>query len=161
MIGDSWVTPRDWAPGETLTAANMDTYVSGNTLQNHSDILSLASFGLAFPIGNGAGEISVGAYEDIEIPFGFSVDGWILETRDAAGDLVVDVMEGAYADLPLSTADSIAGTEKPTLSSAQKAQDLSLSTWTTNGSAGNWLGWEVISVSGITQATLSLRMTRT
>ena len=74
---------------------------------------------------------------------------------------MIDVWKDTYANFPPTSADSITGSEKPTLSSAQKNQDLTLTTWTTAVSAGDILAFNVDSASTVTRVTLSIRANKT
>jgi len=78
-----------------------------------------------------------------------------------SGDIVVDIWKDSYADFPPVDADSITASTPPTLSSADKSQDTTLTGWTTALSAGDVLRFNVDSVATITQATLYLALTRT
>lgn len=90
-------------------------------------------------------------------PYSGTITGWYL-TGDPSGSVVIDVWRATGA-IP-SNANSIAGTEKPTLSSAVLASDTSLTTWTTTFSQGDVFGFEVESATSVTKATLTLRVTR-
>lgn len=96
------------------------------------------------------------------IPFDCTVDGWDI-TANASGSIVVDVWSDTYANFPPTVADTIAGSELPTLSSARKNQDTSLSTWTTALTRGRYLMFHVnaASVSGVSTVVVSLYGTRT
>jgi hypothetical protein len=69
----------------------------------------------------------------------FTITGWEI-TADASGSCVVDVWKDTYANFPPTIADTIAGSELPTLAGAQKNTDTTLSTWTTTVTKGDWLG---------------------
>lgn len=69
----------------------------------------------------------------------------------------MNVKKSTYAAWPTMT--SIAGTEKPTLSSAIKNQDNSLTTWTTEVSEGDILEYSIESVATITRVHLFLHIT--
>jgi hypothetical protein len=73
---------------------------------------------------------------------------------------VIDVWKDTYANFPPVVGDSIAGTEKPTLSSVSKNQDLSLSTWTTSISSGDIIRLYVESATTVTRVTLSIKYTK-
>lgn len=92
------------------------------------------------------------------ITFNGTIQGWYL-TADVVGDLVLDVWKAANA-IP-TNANSITGTEKPTLTAQQIASDAALTTWTTAVVPGDVLGFEIESVTSITQATLVLRILKT
>jgi hypothetical protein len=88
-------------------------------------------------------------------PFAMTIQGWTL-VADQSGDLVIDVWKDTYANFPPTSGDSIAGTEKPTLSAAAKNQDNSLSTWTTSVAAGDTLVFNIDSATTVEKATLLL-----
>jgi hypothetical protein len=94
------------------------------------------------------------------VELGFS--GVITAARllaNASGSGVVDIKKATYSGLP--SFSSICASAKPTLSSAQKSQDSTLTGWTTAVSAGDWLLFHVDSASGFTLVTVSLTITRT
>lgn len=110
---------------------------------------------------NGRGSvISTGVKGDIEIPYNATITGWTI-LSDVSGSIVVDVWKDTYANFPPTVADTIAGSEKPTISSATKGQDLSLSTWTTTVTAGDIIRFNVDSATTITKAALFLRLVPT
>lgn len=115
------------------------------------------TIGLNFIIDGGGVAITTGKKGHLEVPFSMTITGWTI-LADQSGSIVVDVNKSTYSGFP-STA-SIAGSELPTLSSAQKNQDLTLSTWTTAVTAGDILEFEVDSVSTVTRVTVAIRGTR-
>lgn len=116
----------------------------------------VSAFGLSM---DGAGTtISTGIKGYITIPFSCTVQAWYL-VGDTAGDLVIDVWKKAGA-LP-TVADTIAGTEKPTLSGTAYALDSNLTTWGTLGiAAGDVIAFNVDSAGTVQKATLSIRFTQ-
>jgi hypothetical protein len=113
-----------------------------------------------FIIDGGGSAISVGEKGHLEIPFAMTITGWTL-LADQPGSIVVDVWRDSYASFPPTAADTIAGTEKPTLESVQKNQDLGLSTWTTSMAAGDILAFNVDSAATVQRVTLSIRGKKT
>lgn len=99
--------------------------------------------------------ITTGIKADVRIPYSGTVTGWEI-VADASGSIVIDVWKDTYANYPPTVADTIAGTEKPTLSSAAKNQDTSLSTWTTSLTAGDWIRFNVDSASTVTRVALAI-----
>lgn len=77
---------------------------------------------------------------------------------DQSGSIVVDIKKCTYALFP--TTSSICAAAKPTLSSAQNSQDVTLTGWTTAISAGDILEYNVDSVTTVTRVTLSLKVTK-
>lgn len=96
-----------------------------------------------------------GIWGDVPVHF----DGTILEWRLIAlevGDLQVDIWKTDYAGFPPTVADTITGTDKPLLASAQKNDDTALTGWTTAITVGDVLRFNIDSASVITKATLTL-----
>jgi hypothetical protein len=115
---------------------------------------------LTFVIDGGGSAITTGVKGDLVIDFACTVTGWTI-LGDQSGSIVVDVWKDTYANFPPTVADTIAGSEKPTFSSATKGQDTSLSTWTTAVAAGDILRFNVDSAATITRATLAIRVVKT
>lgn len=112
---------------------------------------------ITFVIDGGGVAIAAGQTVDLsDVPFGCTIVGWTI-TADASGSAVVTISRATYANFPTFTA--ISGTEKPTLSSAQKNQDLTLTTWTTALSAGDVLRASVDSATTVQRLTVTLRVT--
>lgn len=99
--------------------------------------------------------ITTGIRADVRVPYSGTITGWEI-VADASGSIVIDVWKDTYANYPPTVADTIAGTEKPTLSSAAKNQDTSLSTWTTSLTAGDWIRFNVDSASTVTRVALAI-----
>jgi hypothetical protein len=84
--------------------------------------------------------------------------GWHI-TGYPSGSIVLDIWKRAGA-IP-TNADSITGTEKPTLSSQQINSDTNLTTWTDKRiRPGDVLGIEIESVSSLTSCVLTLIIQR-
>ena len=101
---------------------------------------------------------STGVRAHISIPFACTVTGWVL-TADASGSAVIDVLRATYSNFPTTT--SIAGTDKPTLSSVQKNENLGpLSSWASTAiSAGDVLEFNLNSVTTCKILSLTLNVT--
>lgn len=115
---------------------------------------------IQFIIDGGGSAITTGVKGDIMIPFDCTVQGWDI-VADTSGSIVVDVWKDTYANFPPTVADTVTGSEKPTLSSATKNQDLTLSSWTTSFSRGDWLRYNVDSITTVTRVTVVIRVKRT
>mgnify|MGYP000384953121 CR=1 FL=1 len=112
---------------------------------------------IVFTIDGGGSAFTTGSKIYREIQYNCVVSGWTL-IADTTGSCVIDIKKCNGASFP--TTSSIAGSEKPTLSSAQKNTDTNLTTWTRNLSDGDILEFYVDSVSGITKAQLFLKLRR-
>jgi len=103
-----------------------------------------------FTVGDGVSVITAGTTNfKPQIPYAGTITGWyVSETTSPnaiAGSIVIDVWKDTSGNYPPTVADTIAGTEKPTLSSAKLNSDLTLTTWTTSVSVGDCIGFTVVS----------------
>jgi hypothetical protein len=153
------------AGADEITVQNLGTGVAPDGQVLKAD----GSGGLAFEddlavinfvIDGGGLVISLGEKGHIEVPFAMTITGWTI-LANQSGSIVIDVWKDSYANFPPANGDSIAGTEKPALSSTQKNQDLSLSTWTISIAAGDILAFEVESAATVQRVTLSIRGKKT
>ena len=113
---------------------------------------------IPFVVDGGGAAITAGQKGHLEIPFACTITGWTI-LADQSGSIVVDVWKDIYANFPPTVADTIAGSEKPTLSAVQKNQDLTLTTWTTSIAAGDVLAFNVDSAATVTRVLVLLRAT--
>jgi len=79
---------------------------------------------------------------------------------DQTGSIVVDIWKDNYANFPPTDADSITASAPPTISTAQKSEDSTLTGWTTSISADDILAFNVDSCSTIERVTISLKVTK-
>ena len=114
------------------------------------------SAGFTFIIDGGGVAITTGQKGHVEIAFPTTITGWTV-VADQAGDIVVDIWKDTYANFPPTVADTITGTEKPTLVAVQMNQDLALTTWTTGLAVGDILAFNVDSVATVTRVAICLR----
>jgi hypothetical protein len=112
---------------------------------------------------DGAGDvITTGVKGFLVIPITGTITEATLLSTDAsatAGSIVIDVWKDTYANYPPANADSITAAAPPTLSSASKSQDSTLTGWTTSVTAGDILGFNVDSATTVTRVTLTLEIT--
>lgn len=112
---------------------------------------SKGAFGVTFD-GQG-GVVSVGKTDWISIPYNCTITGWEI-TADQVGSCVIDVWKSTFAAFPPTAANSIAGSEKPTLASARTNSDLSLSPAWAAVTAGDCIMFYVDSCSVLTKINL-------
>ena len=148
----------------TVNAKGLITAASNGTAVGVIGQLAtmVASFGCT--IGDGVNVITTGQSATVIVPFGMTITGWtIVECTDTpvSSSIVVDVWKDTYANYPPTVADTIAGSEKPTLSTGTKGQDLSLSTWTTSVAAGDIIKFNVDSVTSAKRISITVHGTRT
>jgi hypothetical protein len=111
---------------------------------------------VSFVIDGGGSVVTTGVKGSVSIPANATITGWVI-TADQVGSAVVDVLRSTYSGYP--TTSSIAGTDKPTLSSAQKNADSALSGWgSTALSAGDILQFNVNSCTTCTRLNITLTL---
>jgi hypothetical protein len=115
---------------------------------------------LGWIIDGGGATITTGIKGDLgPIPFACT----ILEVSmlaDQPGSIVVDIWKDTYANFPPTDADSITASAPPTISTATKSQDSTLTGWTTAISAGDILRYNVDSVTDLQRVTIALKVRR-
>lgn len=110
---------------------------------------------LGITIDGGGSAITTGVKGYISFP----VAGTITAVRmlaDQSGSAVVDVWKDTYANYPPTDADSITAAAVPTITTATKSEDTTLTGWTTSVSAGDVFGFNVDSASTITRLHVTL-----
>lgn len=113
---------------------------------------------ITFGIDGGGSVITTGIKFDIYVPYACTITA-VTMLADQSGSAVVDIWKDTYANFPPTVADSITASAKPTISSATKSQDTTLTGWTTSVSAGDILRFNVDSASTITRLALTLTVT--
>jgi hypothetical protein len=108
----------------------------------------------------GGAVLTPGAFCDVVIPFDCTIDAATL-LADQFGSLVISVWSDTYASYPPTSGDNIAASAPPTLSSALKSRDTTLTGWTKTLTKGSTLRFTVTSCAVITRATLTLEVTKT
>lgn len=117
---------------------------------------------IAFHLGDGTNAIVAATEPDqwVEVPF----DAVIVSARlgaDASGSIVLDLWRDTYANYPPDVGDTITASAKPTLSSALKAEDTTLTGWSTTLTRGQWLRVHVDSAATCKRVVLSLGLRKT
>lgn len=147
-------------PGSNLTADRTLTVTTGDanrTVNVIGDGVVGETRSINLTIDGGGSAIATGLKGFIRIPFACTITGWSV-LADQSGSIVIDVWKDTYANFPPDVADTIAGSEKPTLSAAVKNEDTSLTTWTTSVAAGDVIAFNVDSASTVTRINLALNV---
>ena len=112
-----------------------------------------------FIIDDGGGVIATGVKGDIVIDFACTITG-VTMLANASGSIVVDVWKDSYANYPPTDADSITSATPPTITTATKSQNTTLTNWTTAITAGQILRFNVDSCTTITRCVVALKYRR-
>ena len=115
---------------------------------------------ISFIIDGGGSVITTGVKGDLEIPFACTITQ-ATTLADQSGSIVIDIWKDTYANFPPTVADTITAAAKPTISGATKAQDATLTGWTTSITAGDILRFNVDSAATVTRVLISLKITKT
>ena len=115
---------------------------------------------LTFVIDGGGAAIIAGEKGHIEVPYACTITK-ATSLADQSGSIVVDIWKDSYANFLPTDADTITSATPPTITTATKAQDSTLTSWTTSITAGDILAFNVDSCTTITRVTISLTVERT
>lgn len=151
------------------SVASVDTIIVSNgtlTDSGSGDVTIVTGGGLSaspsniqFIIDGGGATITTGVKGYIEVPYGCTVAGVRL-LADQSGSIVIDIWKDTYANYPPVDADSITAAAPPTITTATKSQDTTLTGWTTSLAEGDVLGFNVDSITTCQRVTLVLDVTR-
>jgi hypothetical protein len=124
-------------------------------------LASVAATAIGYAIDGGGEVITTGLLgAGLAIPFSGTIESVTL-LADQTGSVVIDIWKDTFANYPPTVADSICASAKPTLSSAAKSEDTTLTGWTTAIAAGDVLRFNVDSASTLQNVTLILKVTKT
>ena len=144
--------------GDMCTNDGTSVQCTVNTFAELSGALdNQAKVQVSFVITNGDTAIDASVVDPVvcttAIPNNLKITAWYLDC-DKSGDIVIDVWKNTWNDTPLTNTDSIAGTEKPTLSSDVSASDTSLTSMTADWDAGEQVCLEIESAATVTKCRL-------
>jgi hypothetical protein len=145
------------AGGHSGTAGYLAKFTGTNTLGD-STVTETAILTAGFNVVLSDGDsIDTGIKADIVIPYDCTITEVVL-LGDVSGDIVIDLWAGDYASFPPTVADTITASAKPTLSTATKSQDTTLTGWTVNLDAGDVLRVHVDSSATVTRVTMFIKV---
>lgn len=130
------------------------------TIVNAAAIANTKIDAIEFVIDGGGATITTGVKGYLEIPYACTITRSTL-LADQSGSIVVDIFKDSYANYPPVVGDKITASAPPTISAATKAQDSTLTGWTTSIAAGDILAFNVNSITTCQRVTISLRVTKT
>ncbi len=164
-IGDRTVNQSLASPADTGDITELLSWLAGRIkgitgksdwkTAPQTDLEKASVVSLNFVIDGGGSAITTGLKGFLEISFGMTITG-VTVLADQTGSAVLDIWKETYASYPPTGADSITASAKPTISSATKTKDTTLTGWTTSVSAGDILAFNVDSVTTIQRLTISL-----
>lgn len=150
---DQLPTATNSVKGAVIAGTCLEMGGTGNKTLSVSTNCRTAT--IEFIIDGGGSTITTGIKGDLEVPFACTITAARM-FADQSGSIVVDIWKDTYANYPPTDADSITSSTPPTISTATKSQDTTLTSWITSVSAGDILRFNVDSVTTIQRATVSL-----
>lgn len=114
---------------------------------------------ISFIVDGGGSAISTGIVGDLSIQFNCEIKE-VMMLADQSGSAVVDIWMADFASYPPTVANTITASTPPTISSALKSRDTTLTGWTRNLILGDTLRYNVNSASSITRLLISLKVTK-
>lgn len=132
-------------------ATNALFYKTGAGVEHRLD----GDAGIPLIIDGGGEVITTGEKGHAEVPFDCEIQAVRLFS-DVSGSIVVDIWKDTFANFPPVVGDSITASAKPTITSAQKSEDTTLTGWTKTLNKGDILAYNVDSVTSIKRVTVSL-----
>jgi hypothetical protein len=99
------------------------------------------TFPIAFEWDGQGSAVTAGATSVViaEVPVACLITAARITAPLGSGSAVVDLWVDSYANYPPTVADTITASAKPTLSSAQKAEDTTLTGWSPTLAAGDYI----------------------
>lgn len=115
---------------------------------------------IQFHFDGGGSEIADNTTAYAYIPADYTITK-VEMVADVSGSIIVDLWVDTYANWPATSADKITASAPPTISSATKSTDSTLTGWTLGLTEGYWLIANVTSCTTITKCTVALPVTLT
>lgn len=115
---------------------------------------------IRFVLENSGAALTTGLKGFYRVPFAGTLTAARL-LADQSGSIVVDIWKDTYANFPPTVADTITAAAKPTIAAAVKAEDVTLTGWTTAVAEGDILAFNIDSVATVTRVEVELSITRT
>lgn len=142
-----------------LTDAVSDGKIYGRKNATWTEVSITQTKTINFSIGDGNNAIILGTKGYIRMPVSGTITAWYLTETSAtpiAGSCVIDIWKDTTANYPPTVSDSIAGTEKPTLSSQNINSNNTLASWTKSVNVGDYIGFNIDSNSGCKKLNLQI-----
>ncbi len=118
-----WTAADNYTFTPTITGNTIVTFPTSGTLQTVK-AEKLAVFSIP-------GESADNTVVDSYIPVASTITGVLITTTGSACSAVVDLWVDTYANFPATNADTITSATPPTLATAVKNKDTTLTSWTT------------------------------
>lgn len=105
----------------------------------------------------GGTSLTSGTKKYVWFPFACLITGWSMYA-DALGTVEIDLRVDTHANFPPTSADTITGSDPPTMTSANKAQDLGPSGWDPVIQRDDVMAVHIETVTNLTYVSLTLEL---
>jgi hypothetical protein len=147
------------AAKETVIFVEDTTKLEDEVVALETD-LEARKYSITIIIDGGGSAITTGEKGHLEIPFACEIERVTL-LADVSGSIVVNIWKDTYANFPPAVGDKITADAPPTITTAVKSQDATLTGWTKTIAAGDILAFNVDSAATVTRVTLALKIKKT
>lgn len=151
-FGASLIDDADQAAARTTLG--VDPAGTDNTSTNTKTTPITAVF------DGGGSAITANSQARVQVPYACTIQA-VTMLADQSGSIVVDIWKDTYANYPPTDADTITASAVPTISTATKSVDSTLTGWTKSISADDILVFNVDSATTVTGLTLILDVIKT
>jgi hypothetical protein len=158
IISTSGGNSNQWNSTYSTVQTNSGSWnsVYSTVRANSATAFTRATIGITID-GSGQ-EITTGSKGFISVPYSCIINNNTI-ISDQTGSIVIDVKKAPFSNFPATT--SICAAAKPTLASARKSTDSTLTGWDTVVASGDVFEFVVDSIALVTKATLTLGVTKT
>ncbi len=122
-----------------------------------SDNVKTGSFGIT--VENPNLPLTTGYKGHVTIPYDGTIVSWQL-LADQDGSVVVDVWKSSFEDGLPTLADTITGSQKPTLTNESLAKSTTISEWNVSVTSGDIIGFNIDSVSTVRRINLVVKVVK-
>ena len=143
-----------------VTSITTGAGLSANTTTGAITIQATGATTFGVSVDGSGGVITTGQKGYVRIPYDYTITSWTV-IGSPSGSITFDIWKRAGAIPTVANTIIGGGGVKPSLSTATYATSSSLTNWTTTGSTGDVIGWNVDSATTTTSAILQLFVTRT
>jgi hypothetical protein len=147
--------------GGTLEADRTFDVGSGLGIEVTANAVAMSlgqrSKNLPYVISGGLATLATGTYVGYRVPFDCTIVRVSLGLNQT-GSIVVDIWKDSHANFPPVNGDSITASATPTISSGLTYEDATLTGWTTTLVTGDWLFFNVDSVTSAKTCSINLEV---
>lgn len=144
-------------PAYPVVPANISAFTNDVGYLTAAQLANISKGIVGVDLDNKGSVLAIGQQGYARVPYSGTITEWAI-VSDNAGSAVVDVWKAASYP---TVANSICGSNKPTLSSGTFISSTNLTGWNTAVNAGDMFGWNLDSVTSVTGLIIELTIQKT